>query len=154
VNGIKSQVELADTILSHGRELENACHKPEEANASEEPFEVVNREQLIDLQDNDDDLTTIREQVTSESEASQEPVGYYHKTGVLMRRWRPLDAQEWRVVNQVVVPKQLRGEILRLAHEGPLAGHLGINKTQQRILQHFYWPGLRTHSVNLAMFVR
>ena len=27
VNEIESQVELADTILSHGRELENACHK-------------------------------------------------------------------------------------------------------------------------------
>ena len=46
-----------------------------------------------------------------------------------MRRWRPPDAQcneEWRVVNQVVVPKQLRGEVLWLAHEGPFAGHLGI----------------------------
>ena len=127
--------------------------KPEEANACEEPFEVVNREQLIDLQDNDDDLATIREQATSESEASQEPVGYYRKTGVLMRRWRPPDAQcneEWRVVNQVVVPKQLRGEVLRLAHEGPLAGHLGINKTQQRILQHFYWPSLRTDVVTFC----
>ena len=29
VNEIESQVELADTILSHGRELKNACHKPE-----------------------------------------------------------------------------------------------------------------------------
>ena len=61
VNEIKSQVELADTILSHGRELENACHKSEETNACEEPFEVVDREQLIDLQDNDDDLATIQE---------------------------------------------------------------------------------------------
>ena len=66
VNEIESQVELANTILSHGRELEKACHKPEKANACGEPFEVVNREQLIDLQDNDDDLATIREQVTSE----------------------------------------------------------------------------------------
>ena len=70
-----------------------------------------------------------------------------------MRRWRPPDAQcneEWRVVNQVVVPKQLRGEVLWLAHEGPLAGHLGINKTQQRILQHFYWPSLRTDVVTFC----
>ena len=88
--------------------------------------------------------------MTSESEASQEPVGYYCKTGVLMQRWRPPDTQcneEWRVVNQIVVPKQLREEVLQLAHEGPLAGHLGINKIQQRILQHFYWPGLRTDVV-------
>ena len=25
----------------------------------------------------------------------------------------------------------------------PLAGHMGVNKTQQRILSHFYWPNLR-----------
>ena len=70
-----------------------------------------------------------------------------------MRKWRPPDAQcneEWRVVNQVVVPKQLRGEVLWLAHEGLLAGHLGINKTQQRILQHFYWPGLKTDVVTFC----
>ena len=58
-----------------------------------------------------------------------------------MRRWRPLYAsanEEWRVVHQVVVPKQYQSEILHLAHEGSLAGHLGINKTYQKVLQHFY----------------
>ena len=89
----------------------------------------------------------------SETDASREPVSYYRKSGLLMRRWRPPDAQykeEWRIINQVVVPTQIRGEILRLAHEGPLAGHLGINKTQQKILQHFYWPGLRTDVVQFC----
>ena len=27
-----------------------------------------------------------------------------------------------------------------MAHETALAGHLGINKTYQRVLNHFYWP--------------
>ena len=147
-----NSVELADPILSHGRELENN-HMPREGNSSEDPYEVVNRDQLIELQNSDDNLVMIREQVVSESDASREPVSYYCKSGLLMRRWRPPDAQcneEWRIVNQVVVPTQLRGEILRLAHEGPLAGHLGINKTQQKILQHFYWPGLRTDVVQFC----
>ena len=34
-------------------------------------------------------------------------------------------------------------EVLHLAHEAPMAGHLGINKTYQKIIQHFYWPGLK-----------
>jgi len=62
-----------------------------------------------------------------ETEAPQNQVNYFKRSGVLMRRWRPLDAsadEEWRVVHQVVVPKQYRSEILHLAHEGPLAGHL------------------------------
>ena len=32
--------------------------------------------------------------------------------------------------------------MLQLAHQIPLAGHLGRQKTAQRILQRFYWPSL------------
>ncbi|GBM94857.1 hypothetical protein AVEN_210621-1 [Araneus ventricosus] len=36
-------------------------------------------------------------------------------------------------VKQVVLPKCKRDEVLRVAHEIPLAGHLGEQKTKQRI---------------------
>jgi len=42
-----------------------------------------------------------------------------------------------------VVPRVHRREVLELAHALPMAGHLGINKTYQKILNHFYWPGLK-----------
>ena len=74
-------------------------------------------------------------------------VCYYVENGVLMRKWQPLHSGQnegWRVVNQIVVPEQCRQEILHLAHEAPMVGHLGINKTYQKILQNFYWPGLKT----------
>ena len=45
-------------------------------------------------------------------------------------------------VEQLVLPKQCRQAVLRLAHEIPLAGHMGKNKTARRILQRFYWPSL------------
>ncbi|XP_072174662.1 uncharacterized protein [Diadema setosum] len=60
--------------------------------------------------------------------------------------WRPPDAtsdEDFRDVHQVVVPKMYRKEIISLAHEAPLAGHLGINKTQEKVLRYFFWPGLR-----------
>ena len=41
------------------------------------------------------------------------------------------------------VPKSYRQEILSLAHETPLAGHLGVSKTYNKILNHFYWPKMR-----------
>ena len=44
--------------------------------------------------------------------------------------------------HQIVVPKCYREDVLSLAHELPLAGHLGIKKTYQKVLSHFYWPGL------------
>lgn len=39
-----------------------------------------------------------------------------------------------------MVPQNCRIEVMKLAHSGPLAGHLGVNKTCSQILSHFYWP--------------
>ena len=66
------------------------------------------------------------------------------------RKWRLPDVpaeDEWAVKYQVVVPKTYRQDILGIAHETPLAGHLGVNKTFQKILDHFYWPNLRNDVV-------
>ena len=43
---------------------------------------------------------------------------------------------------QVVVPTSCRQDIIKIAHEIPMAGHLGRNKTAKRILAHFDWPTL------------
>ena len=63
-----------------------------------------------------------------------------------MRKWRPRDVpatDTWRTLYQIVVPQSKRQDILSMAHETPLAGHLGVNKTyHQRVLNHFYWPKL------------
>ena len=60
-----------------------------------------------------------------------------------MRKWRspkvPAD-KEWAVNHQIVVLKIYRSEILRSAHETPMSGHLGINKTYNKILSHFNAP--------------
>ncbi|XP_054708946.1 protein NYNRIN-like [Uloborus diversus] len=42
----------------------------------------------------------------------------------------------------LVVPKQLRRDILMSVHDAPTAGHLGFAKTYDRIRRKYYWPGL------------
>ena len=37
-----------------------------------------------------------------------------------------------------------QSQILSIAHESPTSGHLGINKTYHKIINHFYWPGLKS----------
>ena len=49
-------------------------------------------------------------------------------------------SEEWSVVHQIVVPKVYQSEILKLAHESSMGGHLVINKTYSKITKHFYWP--------------
>jgi len=41
-----------------------------------------------------------------------------------------------------------------LAHEHVWSGHLGITKTYDRILQNFFWPGLKTDVVNFCKSCR
>ncbi len=55
------------------------------------------------------------------------------------------------MLKQIVVPAKYRLEILEIAHALPVSGHLGVNKTEDRILQHFYWPKLRS---SVAEFVK
>ena len=45
-------------------------------------------------------------------------------------------------IEQLVVPKAYRKLVLELAHQHVLGGHLGWQKTQDRILQRFYWPSV------------
>ena len=40
------------------------------------------------------------------------------------------------------MPHVLRHSVLQLAHSIPLAGHLGIAKILDRVLQHYFWPGV------------
>jgi hypothetical protein len=46
-------------------------------------------------------------------------------------------------IEQLVVPKEFRGSVLKVAHDIPLAGHMGRKKTLNRIVQRFFWPGIR-----------
>ena len=57
--------------------------------------------------------------------------------GVLMRA----SADAHSVVHQVLLPKALRDEALRDAHDR--AGHFGAVKTYQRLRSLYYWPGSR-----------
>ena len=42
-------------------------------------------------------------------------------------------SDEWRVVSQVVVPKQYQMEVIHLAYEALVTCHLGTNKTYQSL---------------------
>ena len=58
--------------------------------------------------------------------------------GVLHRLWESPSGNH--VVPQLVLPKTMRKEVFAQLHSTPTAGHLGVNKTSDRIRQRFYWP--------------
>ncbi|XP_063841016.1 uncharacterized protein LOC135089382 [Scylla paramamosain] len=107
---------------------------------------LVEKNELIKAQESDESLKSAWNEANRLGELDNEYVGYYVNNGVLMRSWRPLTAptsDHWMVKRQIVVPWVHRKKILEMAHEGNLAGHLGVRKTLGKILCHFYWPRVR-----------
>jgi hypothetical protein len=102
---------------------------------------------LIRQQKADTDIALCFQKALTSEEAELESQCYYISSdGLLMRKWRPPDVgadDAWAVQRQIVVPQSYRQEILRMAHETPASGHLGVNKTYSKILRHFFWPHMR-----------
>ncbi|KAL2076471.1 hypothetical protein ACEWY4_027935 [Coilia grayii] len=46
------------------------------------------------------------------------------------------------VIERLLVPKPHCPSVLQLAHTHILGAHLGVEKTKERILQRFFWPGI------------
>lgn len=63
---------------------------------------------------------------------------YKMECGILYRR--NYDPQGAALL--YVVPKHLRGDILRSLHDDPTAGHMGFFKTYMRVRHTFYWQGM------------
>lgn len=53
-----------------------------------------------------------------------------------------VDKIRGEIVEQLAVPQPYRRMVLDLAHKHAMGGHLGTEKTTQRVLQRFYWPGV------------
>ena len=122
-----------------------SCHSP--PRSIDQGHDMLSKSQLIQEQQTDPEISKLIFRALPENEISQVPMCYYIKNGILMRKWRPFDVpadDEWAVYHQIVVPKSYRHEILSIAHKSPMSGHLGINKTYHKIINHFYWPGLKS----------
>ena len=103
---------------------------------------ALDRNELIRAQENDKQLQEIALSMDA-ADSKTEDVFFYKNNGVLMRQWKPPDAkidEDYKTVQQIVLPHAYRTQILELAHDCPLAGHLGVRKTLFRIRRHYYWP--------------
>ena len=132
-------VELADTVFAKWCGLEKVSE--------------LSQRNLVKEQLQDPTLGLLRETAASERESLEMAEGFFVQGDVLMRKWwlpdRPA-TEEWSVCEQIVLPRCYQGKVLRMAHESPLAGHVGVRKTLARIRQYFYWPQLRKDAVNFC----
>ncbi|XP_064462613.1 uncharacterized protein LOC135373319 [Ornithodoros turicata] len=95
----------------------------------------VDRDTLMKLQREDESLTKLH---GSHEGIARKNVKIIKREGLLYRHYQD---RKGVVVDQLVVPKSLRDDVLELCHSNSWAGHLGSRKTKQRLLQEWYWPG-------------
>ena len=60
-------------------------------------------------------------------------VWFYEENGMPYRHWQPLVEEEGLAIEQLVLPVVVR-TIMTVAHEIPLAGHMGKKRMVQRVL--------------------
>lgn len=101
--------------------------------------------QLIEAQRVDQTLSHCIAVTVDWSVLSEHPVAYYLEDGVLMRKWTPSHTDnDWSTVFQVVVPKPYREQVMSVAHDHELSGHVGIRKTYDYLLKNFFWPSMKS----------
>ena len=103
------------------------------------PFDIT-PEELKSLQGQDPSLNLCFEDAQTEKVkyfkfASSR---YFLQDGLLYREYK----KGSRSQNKLVVPARLVPCVLRLAHDLPVAGHMGVARTKEKILQSFYWPSV------------
>ena len=143
-------VDLSDTFLAHSDLHDNYVDEPERDVERKNSYPT---KQLIECQQSDPELIPLLQGALCESEAAKIATCFYMQSGILIYMWRPPTIspdEEWQVSHQVVVPKCYHEDVSSLAHKLRLAGHLGFNKTYQKVLSHFYWLDLHRDVVKFC----
>ena len=95
--------------------------------------EVLTREKLGEAQRYDPSLNIIRMKAGRESEP------YFWREGLLVREpYQPLGK------SLLIIPTVARGKVLAMAHNSPVGGHFGRERTLQSIRARIDWPGVVT----------
>lgn len=109
------------------------------------PDVTIQSEEWKEAQKNDDEIGNVysaflNNQFEEEATKFIDKVGQCHITANgLLATTRKNGNKE---VEIVIVPKVKRKEILELAHDHRLSGHMGISKTVKKLKERFYWPKL------------
>jgi transposase InsO family protein len=61
-----------------------------------------------------------------------------------MRRWHSRLQPSDTGFNQIVAPISIRRQLLYLSHDIPASAHLGVRKTSDRLLRHFWWGSAKS----------
>ncbi|VDI63076.1 Hypothetical predicted protein [Mytilus galloprovincialis] len=62
----------------------------------------------------------------------------------MYREFMSPKVENGKLFRQLVVPEVYRSDVMKLAHESLMAGHMATRRTVYRVLSEFYWPGVES----------
>ncbi|VDI22121.1 Hypothetical predicted protein [Mytilus galloprovincialis] len=71
-------------------------------------------------------------------------VNYILKKKLMYREFMSPKVENGKLFRQLVVPEVYRSDVMKLAHESLMAGHMATRRTVYRVLSEFYWPGVES----------
>ena len=103
--------------------------------------QMVTKELLVQWQKEDDTINKFREMTDIKKRGSGES-WYEVKDDILYRKFKSPLVNNGEIVTQVMVPQLLRKQVMCLAHDSIMGGHMGVRRSYDKIIQNFFWPGI------------
>lgn len=105
----------------------------------------IQREELQQMQEKDQTLQRIQQWITDGKGTNPRGMDerFYRENGLVMRERVLTGERKGTAETQLVLPHELRDGVLEVAHDAILGGHLGCQKTLDRVQSNFYWPGMQ-----------
>jgi hypothetical protein len=111
----------------------------------------ISPSKLVKAQEQDPSLSNCWERAKHPTQHTDTKQLYLVHKGWLFRQTRdPNDNTKGIGPKQLVVPSDFRVDIMKVAHEALLGGHLGIKKTMDKICTQFYWPAMQQDISNFC----
>ena len=120
---------------------------------------LIDVEELLGWQDDDAEVQSWKEAVRTGNWSEVEKVPsvkdrlFLDGKGILRVKFcrgrRTKDSPFGKTeINRVVVPRSQRKKACRMCHDAPLAGHMGIRRTWQRVRDSFWWEEMKQDVTN------
>ena len=117
---------------------------------SEEEVRALSQQELRAAQQGDSDLKPLLQwkEAGDDKPPWQTAAPYSEVTKAYWMHWESLELKDgvlyhlWETRagdKQLIFPKQLRPSVLQQLHCSSTAGHLGVNKTLEKVWERFYW---------------
>ena len=131
----------ACAVTTRSQAKKEGKHKPLKV-ASSPKSAIVDRNELVRLQREDKSLEKYWHRRDIKVKGKQE-VSFQERGSVLYRSYKHPHVNGGKPVRQVMVPMPLRCQLMEVAHESVMGGHMGVKKTTNKIQKAFYWPGIQ-----------